>query len=79
MIFATPVGNFVAVRWLVKKALTNIKSAPKDFREVEKTVQGLNILLESIQTEVESPTSVFKRELAQAEQFGLLVICTKVL
>ncbi|WPG97269.1 Hypothetical protein R9X50_00004300 [Acrodontium crateriforme] len=73
MSFGFSIGDFVEAGKLVKKTLDNIKSAPADFREAEKTVQSLDILLDSVQSEVNSPTSVFRRDPAQAEQFCHLI------
>lgn len=73
MSFGFSIGDFVEAGKLVKKTLDNIKSAPSDFREAEKTVQSLDILLDSVQSEVNSPTSVFRRDPAQAEQFCHLI------
>ena len=73
MSFGAGVGDVIQVTRLVKQASQNIKSAPEDFRAAEDTVRSLDLLLDSIGKEVRSETSVFKRDPAQDERFGILL------
>lgn len=73
MSFGFSAGDFVIAVQLVKSTLDNIRSAPADFNEAEQAVQAIKILLDSLKTEVNSPTSVFKRNARHGEQLKLLL------
>ncbi|KAK3717818.1 hypothetical protein LTR37_005589 [Vermiconidia calcicola] len=66
-------GRDVSVTRLVKSAVRNIKSAPQDFTEADETVRSLEILFDSIATEVQRPESIFKRDPELDERFGVLL------
>ena len=73
MAFGCSPGDIIQTVQLAKNTLDRIRSAPADFQEAEKTVRSLDILLESVHNEVESSTSVFRHETAQAEHLASLI------
>src|SRR6202012_2779392 len=65
---------------LVKNTISSLKSAPDDFSEAEETVHSLDILLDSLTSEIKKPDSIFQRDPAQDEKFSALVgLCVESL
>lgn len=73
MSFGTSVSDVFYIIGLTKRIVQDARWAPAGFYEVLKTVESLNILLESLEAEVQSPTSVFRRDTIQGEHFCTLV------
>lgn len=66
-------GDVVRTAELAKEVISNIKSAPDDFKDAEQTVHTTCQLLTKVECDIESPTSIFRRDEAQAEHLRNLI------
>ena len=66
-------GDLASLRALAAKTRANIQSAPLGWRRTEDTIQSLNTLLDRIETDSKSNTSIIQSDEAVKQQLGVLV------